>query len=189
MVASPWAQAMEGNVGKSYGRSGRHYRYEPTDKRGKGALEFWAENGMVCCLDERYPERDPEHFVVLTRREFLTNLGAINASIERCAHATGKASLAQGGPSPGGAAAEEREALHRLVADGIACAREAKAMGDPFNPRHMAQMIQERRKHMLLAGPAAGAITQDRAPEASKLPPLALPGVTHRGPRRVILIP
>ena len=115
MVASPWAQAMEGNVGKSYGRSGRHYRYEPTDKRGKGALEFWAENGMVCCLDERYPERDPEHFVVLTRREFLTNLGAINASIERCAHATGKACDAIGRGAK--AAAEEVGEFGKRVKD------------------------------------------------------------------------
>lgn len=163
-----------------FGQTGRHYHYEPTDKKGQGALEFWAENGLICLIDERYPEADDRHFNVLTIREFLVNLQGINASIERCASAVARTTMAAGGPSPGGAAAEEREALHRLVANGISCAREAQTMGDPANPKHLRDMIKARRKQMLLAGVpdqmahrAAGrAISQSIAPEAKKLPPL-----------------
>ena len=164
-------------MGKIYGKSGSHYRYEPTDKRGKGALEFWAENGMICLIDERAPSGDADHFTVLTVREFLMNVRAINFEIERCANSAGRASMAAGGGSPGGAAAEEREALHKLVADAIECAKQARNQGDPVNPRHAADMMMARRKSMLLAGVPQqrirdGAVSQDIAPESAKLPPL-----------------
>jgi hypothetical protein len=180
---------------KSYGKSGRHYRYEPTDKKGQGALEFWAENGMICMLDERIPPRDPDHFVVLTVREFLVNLRAINASIQRCANAVARVALSRG-VNPGGAATEEREALQKLVEDGIAAAKEAQRMGDPLNPRHAADMIKERRKSMLhagvstqTAGMGAGAVSQDIAPEARELPPLILPGQDTPKSDKKLIIP
>ncbi len=180
-------------MAKNFGQTGRHYRYEPTDKKGKGALEFWAENGMICMLDERLPTGHPDHFLVLTIREFLVNLRGINMSIERCAYATGRTSMALNSAKPGGAAAEEREELHRLVANGIACAKEAKNHGDPTNPRHMADMMKARRRTMVQSGVPSrevkdGAVSADIAPEAAVLPPLILPGIDHQKPKKKLIV-
>ncbi len=128
--------------------TGRRYRYEPPSLRGKGALEFWAENGMIMITDERFPVDDDRSFDCLTVREFLQNLWGLNLSVPRIAnqHHTAAAS---GAGTAGGSSAEERDAIQRFVTEGIACAKEAQAQGCPDNPKHLEQMARQRRRSMI----------------------------------------
>lgn len=139
-------------------QQGPHYRYEPPSRRGMGALEFWAENGMVIMVDERFPFDDEKSLEVLTVREFLQNMYGINMSIGRIANHNSSTDAA-GHINAGGSAMEEREALHRLVEAGITCVKLAKSQGRPDDPQHLAQISRERRKHYVLGGAAKAAAT------------------------------
>ena len=107
-------------------KPGRHYRYEPPSRRKQGAIEFWAEGGMVCFVDERFEAYDDKHFEILTVREFLQNFRSLNASIPLVDYNTRVSTAAEGGNSTA-VAAEERDCLQRMVSDGIDCAKRGTA--------------------------------------------------------------
>lgn len=162
-------------------RQSRHFRYEPPSRRGQGALEFWAENGLVMIVDERYPVDNPASLEVLTVREWLENIRGINASIPRLSERiAAKVSVNMAGGSAGGSVAEERESLHKLVENGCIVAKEAQRQGRPDDPRHVAQMARDRRRSMVQAGAggarSTGAISAAVAPEGQKLGKLWFPG-------------
>jgi hypothetical protein len=174
-------------------RQGKHYFYKPPGSREP--LEFWAQNGMVCIIDQRFPPTHDKAYIVLTTKEFLQNIRGINRAANRIAHQV-KVAL-NSGLGAGVVQAEERRKVDKLVEESMACVREAWKQGSPDNPRHIEQMLRERRKSMLYAGATesqagngSGAKSQDIAPEAALLPPLILPGSPKaRMPKRAIILP
>lgn len=162
-------------------RQSRHYRYEPPSRRGQGALEFWAENGLIFIVDERFAPADPQSLEVVTVREWLENISGINTSIPRLSERiVSHVSVNMAGGSAGGSIAEERESLHKLVEDGCLVAKEAQRQGRPDDPKHVAQMARDRRRSMVQAGTGGarsmGAISASDAPEGQKLGKLWFPG-------------
>lgn len=107
----------------------KKYRWQPPASDMGGALVFWAEEGMICILDERYPPEDPRHLTVLSRRQWLKHLQALSAQIKREEYA------------------DERESLLQLIENGVACAREAKRQGDLSDPKDVDYMVRHTRPH------------------------------------------
>lgn len=133
-------------------KQSRHYRY--------GNLEFWAEAGMICIQDERLPPSHDQAFKTEMVREFLYRIRAINlgATIEKYP--------------------DERERDLTFVENGIAVVSAAKKQGRPDDPKVVAQMIRDRRSHMVSgngSARAAGAIAASVAPENADLPPIPSP--------------
>jgi hypothetical protein len=172
-------------------KTGRHYFYKPPG--ANEPLEFWAQNGMICIVDQRVPSNHRDSYDVLTIREFLLNIKMINASIGRCADHAAKVAIRMGRFSTaGGSAAEERASMHKLVSNAISCGKEAQDQGSPDNPRHVEQMLRQRRNHMLYAGSStsyagngSGAKSATFAPEGLLLPPLA----ETTKPKKQLIVP
>lgn len=89
-------------------------------------LEFWAEGGCVVVIDNRTGDLH-----VLPVRDWLERLLELNRGNSREAYP------------------DQRVRLATAVDDGIAVAKEAKAQGDPLDPRTTAQRVKQRRRHML----------------------------------------
>lgn len=131
---------------------GRHYKYRK--------LEFWAERGLINIIDERFPPSHAKAFTVVLVREFLLRLSHLNTEVKRW-----------GKKWP-----DERDELVKMIEDGVACCRDAKAQGRPDDPRACADILKERRRFMLYAGTSnadpTGALASSDAPENVLLPPM-----------------
>jgi hypothetical protein len=174
-------------------KQSRHFFYKPIGS--KEPLEFWAQNGMICIVDQRFPPSHEKAYIVLTTKEFLVNVRGINRAAVRVSHGV-RVSLGNNAHAAG-AALEERAKLDRFVQEAMFTVREAWKQGCPDNPKHLEQMLRERRKSMLHAGASSahagdgsGAKSASYAPEGAKLPPLLLPGGPKpQMPKRSIIIP
>lgn len=109
---------------------GRRYRFRH--------LEFWAERGLVHLFDFRGNPYQPEYKEVSVR-EMLQRARAINRQAARIQWV------------------DERIEHERLVADVIACCKEAQRQGRPDDPKTWEHIRAMRRdKHFLLPGPDVG---------------------------------
>lgn len=134
-------------------KQSRHYRY--------GNLEFWAEAGMICLQDERFPPSHDQAFVTVMVREFLYRIRAVNLA----------ATKEDKYP-------DEREKDLTFVEQGLEVCRAAKKQGRPDDPKVIDQMIRTRRRSSVSGnGTAAmsGAVAASMAPQNADLPPIPKP--------------
>ena len=122
-------------------------------------LEFWAEKGMVCVIDERFNENDERSFNVVPRVEFLKRTAAINEELKRHTFKY----------------ADERNEYLGFIENSIKVLRQAKEQGDPLDPRSLEQFFRDRRRSYVYGnGTARSAITaatpSAEAPENAVLP-------------------
>jgi hypothetical protein len=132
-------------------KDGQHYYYRK--------LEFWAENGLINIVDERFPPEDDRSFVVRTRVDFLQKLAAFSTELKKCNFKY----------------ADERNEHITFLENGTACAREAKKQGCPDDPEAMADMLRHRRRNYSF-GTGQSVVTHAAAaegtPENELLPPI-----------------
>ena len=116
-------------------------------------IVFWADSGMICWEDVKTGE-----FAIVLVREFLLRAHAILGGINRLKYAS------------------EREEQMRFVEEAIKACRQAKEQGRPDDPAAVADMINQRRKHMLHAGSSlskhSNVASAGTVPEGGLLPPL-----------------
>jgi hypothetical protein len=100
-------------------KEGRHYKFR--------MLEFWAHHGRVQVIDYRI---DPPEHKSEALRDFLLRAQGLILERERVRFAP----RSSAGSSSNLVAAEEVAELQRCIEGMVACAREAKAQGDPHDP-------------------------------------------------------
>jgi hypothetical protein len=130
-----------------------HYRFRK--------LEFWADSGMICVVDERFSFGHEKSFKALTCRDFLLRLNSFSEELKK--HKIKYA--------------DERQEYIKLCEDGVACVRQAKKQGDPADPKTMSEMLRHRRRNWVLcdntgSGTSTYAGSADSMPENSLLPPI-----------------
>jgi hypothetical protein len=88
--------------------------------------EFWAENGLVHVVETTTGLYSP-----VSVAEFLQRARGFNKAAERGKH--DKRWI------------DERDELTRMVQDMIVCCQQARAQGDPFDPRELRRMVDHHR--------------------------------------------
>ena len=116
------------------------------------SLTFWAENGFIYIED-----RDDESFTTCNRRDWLDRARAFNQDAQRL----GSMATEAGNAWKKQTAAQERDAMLSLVECMLACAKQAKAQGDPMDPKvieHIKKHEMTRRSKFLMPGAHNGNI-------------------------------
>ena len=112
----------------------------PTKPRKRGnryeylSLIFWPENGFIYIED-----KDDGSFTTCSRRDWLERASSFNADAQRRGYIATRA----GNEWKKMTAAQERDAMISLVECMLECAKQAKAQGDPLDPKVVAHI----RKH------------------------------------------
>ncbi len=130
-------------------------------------LNFWAEAGMVCIEDERFHPDHRKAFQTIAVRDWLHRLNAMSEELKKRPFKY----------------ADEREEYIKMLDNGVQVAKDAKAQGRFDDPKAVADMLKERRKHILFSNLPTGmkadggillngAVSADVAPENAVLPPI-----------------
>ena len=112
--------------------------HKKTIKRGERyeylSLVFWPENGFIYIED-----KDDDSFTTCNRRDWLDRAAAFNADAQRL----GDIAVRAGNEWKKMTAIQERDAMLSLVECMLVCAKQAKAQGDPTDPK----VVDHIRKH------------------------------------------